>query len=121
VIGVFAVIAVLVTFNSIRLTMYNYRREVEIMKLVGANPWFIRLPFIVEGMMYGFFAAWISILLFYPLVYFSSPYIVSAVSNVDIVSYLHANAFEIVVIQLASGVILGAISSFIAIRKYLKI
>ena len=56
VIGIFSVIAVLVTFNSIRLTMYNYRREVEIMKLVGANPWFIRLPFIVEGMMYGFFA-----------------------------------------------------------------
>jgi len=121
IIGIFAVIAVLVTFNSIRLTMYNYRREVEVMKLVGANPWFIRLPFIVEGMLYGFFAAWISILLFYPVVYFSSPYIVSAVPNVNIVSYLHIHALEIIAIQIVSGVVLGAISSLIAIRKYLKI
>lgn len=121
VIGIFSVIAVLVTFNSIRLTMYSYRREVEIMKLVGANPWFIRLPFIVEGMMYGFFAAWISILLFYPFIYFSSPYIASVVPSVSIVAYLHANAFEIVAIQMVSGVLLGAISSFIAIRKYLKV
>jgi len=121
IIGIFAVIAVLVTFNSIRLTMYSYRREVEVMKLVGANPWFIRLPFIVEGTLYGFFAAWVSILLFYPVVYFSSPYILSAIPNVNIVNYLHAHAVEIIAIQLASGIILGAISSLIAIRKYLKI
>lgn len=121
VICVFAVIAVLVTFNSIRLTMYNYRREVEIMKLVGANPWFIRLPFIVEGMMYGFFAAWVSTLLFYPFVYFSSAYIVSVVPNVDVISYLNNNALEIVTIQIISGIFLGAISSLIAIRKYLKV
>jgi len=121
VIGVFSVIAVLVTFNSIRLTMYSYRREVEIMKLVGANPWFIRLPFIVEGMMYGFFAAWVSTLLFYPFVYFSSAYIVSVVPNVDVIGYLNNNALEIVAVQITSGVFLGAISSLIAIRKYLKI
>jgi cell division transport system permease protein len=121
VIAVFSVIAVLVTFNSIRLTMYSYRREVEIMKLVGANPWFIRLPFIVEGMMYGFFAAWISILLFYPAIYFAAPYIVSISPNVSVVAYLNAHALEIVAIQLGSGIILGAISSLIAIRKYLKI
>jgi len=121
IIAIFSVIAVLVTFNSIRITMYSYRREVEIMKLVGANPWFVRLPFIVEGMMYGFFAAWISILISYPFVYFSSPYIASVVQNVNVVGYLHTNAFSIIAIQMVSGVVLGAISSFIAIRKYLKI
>lgn len=121
VISIFAIIAILVTFNSIRLTMYNYRREVEIMKLVGANPWFIRLPFIVEGTLYGFFAAWVSILLFYPFVYFSSRYIVSVAPNVNIIEFLHTNALEIIGIQLLSGIVLGAISSLIAIRKYLKI
>lgn len=121
IIGIFAAIAILVTFNSIRLTMYSYRREVEIMKLVGANPWFIRLPFIIEGMLYGFFAAWVSTLLFYPFVYFSSKYVTSVVPNVDIVEYLHSHALEIVAIQLVSGIILGAISSLIAIRKYLNI
>ena len=121
VIGIFAVIAVLVTFNSIRLTMYNYRREVEIMKLVGANPWFIRLPFIVEGMMYGFFAAWASLLLFYPFIYFSSSYVKTLVPNVSVVDYLNTHAREIIAIQLICGIILGAISSLIAIRKYLKL
>lgn len=121
VIGIFSVIAILVTFNSIRLTMHNYRREVEIMKLVGANPWFIRLPFIIEGMMYGFFAAWISILLFYPAIYFISPRVVSLSPNINVVGYLHSNAWEIVAIQLLGGIVLGAISSLIAIRKYLKI
>lgn len=118
---IFATIAVLVTFNSVRLTMHNYRREVEIMKLVGAGHWFIRLPFIVEGMLYGFFSAWISILIFYPLIYFLSPYLNRAVEVIDIVEYLNANAIEIVAIQLFSGIFLGALSSLIAIRKYLKI
>lgn len=121
VILLFSAIAVLVTFNSIRLTMYNYRREVEIMKLVGANRWFIRFPFIIEGMMYGFFSAWISIILFYPLVYFSAPYLGQVASSVDIVNYLNTHAIKIIVIQLSSGILLGAVSSLIAIRKYLKI
>lgn len=121
VVVIFAVIAVLVTFNSVRLTMHNYRREVEIMKLVGAGHWFIRLPFIVEGMLYGFFSAWISILIFYPLIYFLSPYLNRAVEVMDIVQYLNSNALEIVLIQLFSGIFLGALSSLIAIRKYLKI
>ncbi len=118
---IFATIAVLVTFNSVRLTMHNYRREVEIMKLVGAGHWFIRLPFIVEGMLYGFFSAWISILIFYPLIYFLSPYLNRAVEVMDIVQYLNENAIKIVAIQLLSGIFLGALSSLIAIRKYLKI
>lgn len=121
IIGVFSVIAILVTFNSIRLTMYSYRREVEIMKLVGANPWFVRLPFIVEGMMYGFFAAWISILLFYPAIYFAAPYLTSISPNISVMAYLNTHALEIVAIQLTSGILLGAISSLIAIRKYLKV
>ncbi len=121
VVAIFAAIAVLVTFNSVRLTMHNYRREVEIMKLVGAGHWFIRLPFIVEGMLYGFFSAWISILIFYPLIYFLSPYLNRAIEVMDIVEYLNSNAIKIVAIQLFCGVFLGALSSLIAIRKYLKI
>jgi len=121
IIMIFAIIAILVTFNSIRLTMFNYRREVEIMKLVGANPWFIRLPFITEGMLYGFFAAWISLIILYPVIYFSLPYLNSVAPNIDAINFLHSQAIKIVAIQLGSGVILGAISSLIAIRKYLKV
>lgn len=118
---IFSMIAVLVTFNSIRLTMYSYKREVEIMKLVGANPWFIRLPFIFEGVLYGFFGAWISIFIFYPFVYFLSPYITELSLGVSVVELLSKYAFWLVLIQIGSGILLGSLSSFIAIRKYLKI
>jgi len=91
------------------------------MKLVGANPWFIRLPFIIEGMMYGFFAAWVSLLFFYPLVYFSSPFLASIAPQINIVSYLQTQAPLLIAVQLLSGIFLGAISSMIAIRKYLKV
>ncbi len=121
IIAIFSLIAILVTFNSIRLTMYNYRREVEIMKLVGANAWFIRLPFVVEGILYGFFAAWISLLLFYPFVYLSAPFLNSIAPNINALNYLKGQAIILLTIQLAGGIILGAISSLIAIRKYLKI
>lgn len=121
IIAIFSLIAILVTFNSIRLTMYSYRREVEIMKLVGANPWFIRLPFVVEGILYGFFAAWISLLLFYPFVYFSAPFLKSIAPNIDALNYLKGQSITLVAIQLTGGIMLGAISSLIAIRKYLKI
>ncbi len=121
IIVIFSVIAILVTFNSIRLTMYSYKREVEIMKLVGANPWFIRLPFIFEGVLYGFFGAWISIFIFYPFVYFSSPFITQISPGVNVVDLLSQYALILVLTQIGSGILLGSLSSFIAIRKYLKI
>jgi len=121
IIGIFSVIAVLVTFNSIRLTMYSYKREVEIMKLVGANPWFIRLPFIFEGVLYGFFGAWISIFIFYPFIYFLSPYVTELSLGVSAVDLLSKYAVILVFTQLGCGILLGSLSSFIAIRKYLKI
>ena len=121
IVGIFSIVAILVTFNSIRLTLYNYKREVEVMKLVGANHWFIRLPFIIEGMLYGFFAAWVSLLLFYPLVYFLNPYIQTVAPNVIVTDYLAENAIWVISMQLSIGVLLGAISSLLAIRRYLNL
>jgi len=121
VIIVFVLIAILVTFNSIRLTMYTYQREVDVMKLVGASHWFIRLPFLVEGILYGFFAAWVALFLFYPIIYFTSPYLTSSISTLDIIKYLDTYSLGIIVLQLGIGMILGLISSFLAIRRYLKV
>jgi len=121
IITVFVLIAILVTFNSIRLTMYTYQREVDVMKLVGASHWFIRLPFLVEGILYGFFAAWVALFLFYPIIYFVSPYLTSSISTLDIIDFLNTYSIGIIVLQLGIGMILGLISSFLAIRRYLKV
>lgn len=118
---ILAVIAVLVTFNTIRLTMYSHRQEIEIMKLVGATNWYIRWPFIVEGVLYGLTACVITLIILSPLIIVVSPRITSFLPESDLLADFKSNLVTVVGVQLLAGIALGAISSFIAIRRYLKI
>ncbi len=117
---IFVAVAILVTFNSIRLTIYTYKTEVEIMKLVGASNWFIRLPFITEGVLYGIFATLVVGIIWYPLAGYFAPFFASAGIQIDTMQLLYQNLALIIIIQLFTGIFLGVISSFIAIRRYLK-
>lgn len=116
-----AVVAVLVTFNTIRLTIYNKKQEIEIMKLVGASSWHIRGPFLAEGGFYGLLAALFALAVFYPLIYFISPKVLSFAPNVNLQQYFTGYLGEMLLIMIGSGLLLGMLSSFIAIRKHLKI
>ncbi|MEK7583366.1 MAG: permease-like cell division protein FtsX [Patescibacteria group bacterium] len=118
---VIAIIAMLITFNTIRLTIYNQKQEIEIMRLVGASNWHIRGPYLAEGAIYGFFAAVLSLVLFYPIVYLVSGKLGSFISDVDLFRYFLVNSWQIVLITLVVGILLGTLSSVIAIRKHLKI
>ena len=118
---VLMLVAILVTFNSIRLTIYTYRTEVEIMRLVGANNWFIRLPFIVEGILYGTSAALLTVIIFYPLAGYLVPFFIRSGVSMDLAGFLGQSFVYILGIQIFSGVVLGAASSLIAIRRYLKV
>lgn len=118
---ILAFIAVMVTFNTVRLTIYNWRNEIGVMKLVGASNWYVRLPFLIEGVLYGAAAVIISFAIVYPLVYFFSPKISTFLSNVNLWQFLNVNIFKIFLFQLALGVILGAVSSYVAIRRYLDV
>jgi cell division transport system permease protein len=115
-----AVIVFLVTFNAIRLAIYSSREEINVMRLVGASNWFIRGPFIIEGVMYGIIATAITMILLYPAFYFVSPKISSFLPIEDIFSYFKANMFSLSLLLLAVSLVLGTFSSFIAVRKYLK-
>jgi cell division transport system permease protein len=121
-IAIFSSIAVLVIFNTITLTIYNRREEVEIMRLVGATNWYIRGPFIVEALLYSVLATIITSVLLFP-VYSSllpkiSRYLTPAgdTFNGDLGIFL-----LLVVIQLVIAFILSTISSLLAMRKYLRI
>lgn len=118
---ILAVIAVLVTFNTIRLTMYTAKEEVGIMRLVGASNWFIRGPFIIEGIIYGLIAAIASLGILYPLIRFASPKLDYFLPGTDFLSYFQGNLLTIFLIQVGLGVFLGIVSSLVAIRKYLKV
>lgn len=117
----FSLIAVLITFNAIRITIYAHRQEIEIMRLVGASNPYIRMPFIFEGVIYGAISAIVVMLILFPLIKFVAPYLSGAVSIKDVqTSFMH-NLWLIFLIQLVTGIALGTISSLIAVRRYLKI
>lgn len=116
-----AVIAVLVTFNTIRLTIYNQRQEIEIMRLVGGSNWHIKAPYLVEGGLYGAFAAVVTAVVFYPTLFFVSPKIESLMPGMSLMSYFLSNIFQFLFLIFSIGVLLGVVSSFVAIKRFLKV
>jgi len=116
-----ALVAVLVTFNTIRLTIYNQRQEIEIMKLVGGSNWHIKAPYLVEGGLYGVLAAAVTLVIFYPIVFLASPKVETLMPNASLIGYFGANAFQYIVLIVSVGILLGVVSSFIAIRRFLKV
>jgi len=116
-----ALVAVLITFNTIRLAIYSSREEIGIMRLVGASNHFIRGPYVVEGIIYGLLAAILSVIIALPIIYFISPYIEIFIPEMNLWNYFTGHIITILGYQLIFGVGLGIISSIIAVRKYLKI
>ena len=118
---VFVFIGVLITFNAIRLTMYAHKQEFEIMRLVGASNLYIRMPFVFEGVFYGASAAVIVIIALCLTSYFLAPITQGSISGGDLMNFYLGNFFKIFGLLLVSGIALGTVSGFIAIRRYLKI
>ncbi|MDO8555282.1 MAG: permease-like cell division protein FtsX [bacterium] len=118
---ILAVVAILVIFNTVRLTIYNSQEEIETMRLVGASNGFIRGPFMVQGIIVGFLSSIITILIFGVSLFFLSPNLKFLLPGFDMFHYFISNLAIIFSIQLASGVGLGLLSGWIAIRKYLRV
>ncbi len=118
---VLAAVAVLVAFNTIRLAIYTARDEIGVMRLVGASNWFIRGPFLVAGVLYGILAALITTAVLLPVVGAVSPKISGfLLTGTNLFAYFKQNFWIILGLELAVGIVLGALSSYIAVRRYLK-
>ena len=115
-----AVTAVLVTLNAISLAIYSNRDEIGIMRLVGAPNVFIRGPYVVEGIVYGAIAAVLSIILALPFIYFASSYVNIFLEKQGLENYFYDNIWWLLGYQLLFGIILGAVSSMLAVNRYLK-
>jgi len=120
----FTIISVLIIFNTIQMTIFNRRDELTIMRLLGASTWYIRGPFVVENIIYGIFSAIVSILLIKILfVLASSALQASSLGLLDInyaATYFNAHLLVLLTIQLGVGILIGAASSIVATRRYLK-
>ena len=118
---IFGFIAFLVAFNTVRLAIYSSREEITIMKLVGASNWFVRGPFLTEGIVHGLVASMFSFMIIVPGVSFLGPKLFNFLPEINLTQYFYNNFFIILSIQTAAGVVLGVFSSWVAVRKYLKV
>lgn len=122
---VFIIISMLIIFNTIRMAIFNRRDELIIMRLLGASTSFIRGPFIVETMLYGAVAAGISLIAVWTLFRIASSTLqASSLGLLDIgysSRYFSDHLITILTIQILVGILIGAASSGIATRRYLKL
>ena len=112
-------ISLIITFNTIRLVIYIAREEIAVMRLVGAENHYIRGPFLVEGMLYGLISAVITMIIFYPMTLWVGANMTSFL-GINLHTYYIANFFQLFVITGVFGMILGIVSSYLAVRAYLK-
>ncbi len=124
--AVFAVLVLLIMFNTIRLAIYSFREEIDIMRLVGASNWFIQGPFIIEAMAVAFLGVVLSNLVIFPVLHAVSPQVRNFFFNAattqpfDLYQYALSHIFSLVGLQLLLAVGLAAFSSMFAIRRYLR-
>lgn len=125
------VAAVIVTFNTVRLIIYSSRDEIAVMRLVGASNPYIRGPFVISGVMCGAIAAVVALLILAALSY-GSGFVIARIAGAQAASdlssviaifsaYFTSNFGEIFAIVFGSGVILGAASSYLAVKRYLRV
>lgn len=124
-------VAIIITFNTIRLIIFTAKDEISVMKLVGASNIYIRGPFVVSGIMYGIFSGLLSLLVLGIFAYYSDVIILKFAGIqgakdfgllVNVFStYFIQNFGQIFAIIIGSGIVLGGISSYLAVRRYLKV
>lgn len=121
----FMVVSMLIIFNTIRMAIFNRRDELIIMRLLGASTWYIRGPFVVETMLYGAVASIVSLGVCAALFAVSSSALqASSLGLLDISyanRYFSEHLWKILTAQIAIGILIGAASSVIATRRYLKL
>jgi len=116
----FVLISILITFNTIRLAIYMARDEITNMRMVGAENKYIQGPFMIEGVLYGIISAILSLIIFYPVMFWLTKTTQTFFGGLSLLQYYANNFFQIAIILLVAGILVGLISAWLAIRKYLK-
>ena len=120
VIFVFAGLAVLVAFNSVRMAIYSFKEEINVMRLVGASRWFIRGPFMVMGLVVSLIASAIVFLIIWLAVLGFGPRINAFVPEISFNEFFSENFFRILFLQTLAGIGIMFFSVYLAFNKYLK-
>ncbi len=121
--AVFGLIALLIVFNTIRMSLYTHREEIGIMRLVGASDWFIRTPFYIEAGLWSLLAVLLCAALVIPASGFASPYLARFIGsgNADLFGFYRGNAWRLFGFELIVSAFLAAATTKMATARYLKI
>ena len=120
--AVFVAISMLIIFNTIRMAIFNRKEEIQMMKLIGADKNFIRGPFVVEAVMYGFIAALLATGLGYTLLFsVEKPLSSYGIAIGPTLSNFTLFAPIVLVVMIIIGSTIGILSSRLAVRRYLKV
>ena len=116
-VALIGIASVVLIANTIRLSIFARRREIEVMKLVGATNWFVRVPFVLEGMLTGFVGAILAVLLL----------LAAYIAIVNLSAGIHPTAGfpggvpALMVLLAGFGLVLGALGSSLTLRKFLRV
>ena len=118
--AILVVVSIVIVMNTIRTAVYHRRKEIEVMKLVGATEWFVRGPFVLEGVMTGLIAAAFALAL---LVIAYQPAVERFRSDIAFIPLSYDPAFVASLARdlLVGGALLGALGSYIGVRRYVKL
>lgn len=116
---VLMIISIMITFNTIRLIIFMSKDEIAVMRLVGAGTKYVQGPFIVSGILVGVCAALLTILIFIPVSIWLGNNMTDFI-GINLYQYYKSNFLQLFIIMLGSGIVLGSISSFFAISRYLR-
>jgi len=121
--SIFVLIALLVVYNAIRVVIYTHRKEIGIMKLVGASNWFIRSPYLISSIVYALIGIIATLLIFYPFLTILQPYLEAFFIgyNINIISYFTDNFIKIFGLELLVASLINVFASLIAVGKYSKV
>ncbi len=119
IVTLFALASILIAFATVRLAIYTARDEIAVMRLVGASNSYIQGPFIITGIITGAIAATAVLLLLWPTTWYAGEKTASWFGGFDVATYYSSHFLLIFLILMGAGVVLGAIASVFAIRKYL--
>ncbi len=113
------ILSIIITLNTIRLAIYISKEEIGVMRLVGASKMRVRGPFMIEGAIYGAVATIITMILFWPITSWLGKNMTNFL-GLNLHDYYFSNLIQIFLMILFSGVLLGMISSVLAVRRYLN-
>lgn len=117
----FLIISVVITFNTIRLAIFISKDEISVMRLVGASGRYVKGPFVVSGILYGIVSAALVMVVFFGLTYWIGSLAKNFFVGLDLFHFYLKNFGQIFIIIFGSGIALGGIASYLAVRRYLKV